>query len=296
MEISKDFRSGYAALIGRPNSGKSTLLNQFLKFKLSIVTRKPQTTRKKVLGILTEDKYQIVFIDTPGVIEPRYNLQTHMMKYLGSALEDADIIVYLSDVSRPGSDPEILREKILPQNKPVIVALNKIDLVNKDEILPLIEKYRSHLHTEAIIPISAMNNDGTDLLLREIVNRLPYNPPYYPPGYVTDQQERFFVSEIIREEIFDRYGQEIPYSCHVQIEEFREREKGKDYIRAVIFADHISQKGILIGKNGQALKRVGEGARRKIEGFLERPVFLELYVKVMENWRKKERNLKDLGY
>ncbi len=296
MEQYQDFRAGYVALVGKPNVGKSTLLNQLLKFKISIVTHKPQTTRKKVLGILSGENYQIVFIDTPGIIEPRYSLQKVMMKYVRNAMEDADLIVYLVDASAPRQDFDPLEQQIAPMEKPVILALNKIDLVKKNDLLPLMDAYRSLYNFRALVPISAIKGDGLDELVQEIVNNLPYSPPYYPPDYVTDQQERFFVSEIIREKIFQLYGEEIPYSCHVQIEEFKENPGRKDFIRAIIYVERISQKGILIGKKGQALKRVGELARQEIEAFLGRPVYLELYVKVMEDWRKKENKLRRLGY
>ena len=296
MNIPPDFRSGYVALIGRPNVGKSTLLNQMLKFKLSIVTHKPQTTRKKVLGILSGENYQIVFIDTPGMIEPRYTLQKYMMKYVRSAIEDADLVVLLEDVTDLPGDLSRLTESLQEVQKPVILALNKIDKKRKLDLLPIIEQFRRLYDFAAIVPISALNGDGVDELVKEIVHNLPHNPPYFPPDYVTDQQERFFVSEIIREKIFQLYGEEIPYSCHVEIEEFKERPGRKDYIRAVIYVEKLSQKGILIGKKGQALKRVGELARVEIEEFLGRPVFLELYVKVMEDWRRKERKLRTLGY
>ncbi|MEJ2637521.1 MAG: GTPase Era [Calditrichia bacterium] len=296
MDLPRDFRSGYVALIGRPNAGKSTLLNQLLKFKLSIVTRKPQTTRKNVLGILSDEHSQIVFMDTPGLIEPQYDLQKMMMKYLESALEDADVIIYLLDVTASGEIFTAYEEQIFLKEKPVILALNKVDLIQKEKLLPLIENYQGKYNFESIIPISALKNDGLDRLVKELVHSLPFNPPYFPPEYVTDQQERFFVSEIIREKIFELYSEEVPYSCHVQIEEFRERPQRKDYIRAVIYVDRISQKGILIGKRGQSLKRVGELSRNEIESFLERPVFLELYVKVMGDWRRKPSKLKSLGY
>ncbi len=296
MDSYQNFRAGYVALVGRPNVGKSTLLNQLLKMKLSIVTHKPQTTRKKVLGILSGENYQIVFIDTPGIIEPRYNLQKVMMKYVRSAMEDADVIVYIVDASSTRKDFEEIGEQIAPLEKPVILVLNKIDLVKKDDLLPLIDAYRSLYDFRAIVPISALKGDGLDDLVEEIIQNLPHNPPYYPPDYVTDQQERFFVSEIIREKIFQLYGEEIPYACHVQIEEFKENPGRKDFIRAIIYVERLSQKGILIGKKGQALKRVGELARQEIEAFLGRPVYLELYVKVMEDWRKKESKLRRLGY
>jgi len=296
MQLEGEFRSGYAALIGRPNVGKSTLINQLLNFKLSIVTAKPQTTRKKVLGILSGDDYQIIFVDTPGMIDPKYNLQKIMMNYLDHAIQDADVIVYLVDASSARHDFDALENGLLPVHRPVILALNKIDLVQKDKILPLIDGYRKYYNFQAYVPVSALKNDGLDFLVKEIVHSLPANPPYFPPEYVTDQQERFFVSEIVREKIFQQFGEEIPYSCHVQIEEFKEQAGKKDYIRAVIFVDRLSQKGILIGKQGLSLKKLGESARWEIEQFLGRSVFLELYVKVMENWRKKPGKLKSLGY
>ncbi len=296
MDVPENFRAGYVALIGKPNVGKSTLLNQLLQFKLSIVTKKPQTTRKKVLGILSQKNSQIIFIDTPGLIEPKYNLQHVMMKYLDTAIRDADMVVYLTDVSGARRDIDEIKNKFVSIQKPVILVLNKIDLIDKRELLPLIELYQKIFDFDKYVPISALKNDGLDILIDEIVSRLPESPPYYPPEYVTDEQERFFVTEIIREKIFELYGQEIPYSCHVQIETFKENPGGKDYIQAVIFVDQMSQKGILIGKKGQALKKVGQSARREIEQFLERPVFLELYVKVMEGWRKKKGALKSLGF
>ncbi|NOX36907.1 MAG: GTPase Era [Calditrichaeota bacterium] len=292
----KDFKAGYVAILGRPNVGKSTLLNQILKFKLSIVTPKPQTTRKRVLGILNGENYQIIFIDTPGIIEPRYNLQKVMMKYVRNAMEDADVLLYMVDASRPTEDLEAVKERIEPVGKPVILALNKVDLVRKDTLLPMIDQYRKIYPFEAIVPISALKNDGVDRLLREIVRLLPQSPPYYPSDYITPEQERFFVAEIIREKIFLLYGEEIPYSTHVEIEEFKERPEQKDYIRAIIYVEKPSQKGILIGKQGQALKKVGQYAREEIEAFLGRPVFLELFVKVNEDWRKKDTKLRRLGF
>jgi len=189
-----------------------------------------------------------------------------------------------------------VNENLGEVGKPVILALNKIDLIKKELLLPIIEGFRNNYNFEAIVPISALKNDGVDLLLKEIVHNIPASPPYFPPDQITNQQERFFVAEIIREKIFKFYGEEIPYSSHVQIEEFKERPGHKDYIRAIIYVEKISQKGILIGKRGQALKRVGELARQEIEAFLGRPVYLELYVKVMEDWRRKDVKLKSLGY
>ncbi len=284
------------AILGRPNAGKSTLLNALLNFKISIVTAKPQTTRKKVLGILNGDNYQIIFIDTPGIIKPGYDLQKVLMQYVNEARQDADVICLMSDVSSGiASVPPDLKH-FAGIEKPLILVLNKIDLIEKSSLLPIIDEYRKKFPDSAIVPVSAANQDGLDLLLREIVGNLPEHPPYFPKDYMSDQNERFFVAEIIREKIFQFYSKEIPYACHVEIEDFVEQAKRKDVIRAVIYVDQPSQKGILIGKQGRALKKVGESSRRDIETFLNRAVYLELYVKVLPNWRKKLSKLKSLGF
>jgi GTP-binding protein Era len=297
-QFNQQFKAGYVAVIGYPNAGKSTLLNHILGQKLSIVTDKPQTTRKNVLGILNAPDYQIVFIDTPGLLDPRYNLQKMMMKFARNAIRDADIIVFVQDVSVKKHNPEEVAEILGDtKGKPVILALNKIDLLkDRKEVLPLIEVYKAAYPFKSIVPISAEYNDGIADLLQEMINLLPFSPPFYPSDYITDQQERFFVAEIIREKIFKLYSKEIPYATHVEIEEFEEKEHGKDYIRAVIYVERSTQKQILIGKNGSALKRVGTYARQDIERFLGRPVFLELFVKVSPDWRKKDSLLKQLGY
>ncbi len=296
METLKGFKSGYVAILGRPNVGKSTLLNQMLKVKLSIVTPKPQTTRKKVLGILNGENYQIVFIDTPGIIDPKYNLQKVMMKYVRHAIEDADVVLYMVDAAAPRQNFDEVAEHLKGVSKPVVLVLNKVDLIKKDQLLPMIDAYRQVHEFQAIIPISALKGDGVDRVIEELVKLLPEGHPYYPSDYVTPEQERFFVAEIIREKIFLLYGEEIPYSTHVEIEEFKERPGHKDYIRAVIYVEKNSQKGILIGKQGQALKRVGQLAREEIEAFLGRPVYLELFVKVNEDWRKSDTKIRRLGY
>lgn len=288
-----DFKAGYVMLLGPPNAGKSTLLNQILDFRLSIVTTKPQTTRKNVLGILNGGAYQVILIDTPGLIVPKYALQSMLMRYIERSLQDADMIIYLVDVTSAIGSVGI---QLLTADKPVILVLNKIDLIDKRNILSLIDQYRKIFNFSAYVPVSALKKNGLQDLLEEVVNRLPVHPPFFPPDYLTDEPERFFVSEIIREKIFELYSQEIPYACHVSIEEFIEKKGAKDYIRAVIFVDQLSRKGILIGKNGRALRTVGEQARQDIEKFLGRPVYLELYVKVISDWRKNSLKLKSLGY
>ena len=292
----ENFKAGYVAILGYPNAGKSTLLNQFLNHKLSIVSRKPQTTRKKVLGILTLKKAQIVFIDTPGLLNPKYNLQQIMSNYITNAVEDADVLLYLVDASRVKKITSETIQFFSKVDKPVVLAINKIDLVDKKKLLPLISQFDKEIKFSAVVPISALKDDGLDRLRDEIIRLLPYCPPYFPVNYLTDQQERFFVSEIIRERIFELYSEEIPYSTHVQIEDFKERPGRKDFIVANIYVEKNSQKGIIIGKEGRALKKIGQLARVEIEKFLDRPVYLELFVKVLTDWRHKDSKLKELGY
>ncbi len=287
-------KSGYISIIGKPNVGKSTLLNRLLKIKLSIVTAKPQTTRKRILGILTEGEYQCYFLDTPGVIEPSYALQEQMVKQIKRALTDADIIIWMIN---PWFKPEDYPETFLKacKKKPVLCVINKIDLVQKGELLKVIDEVKG-LPVKEIIPISALKGKGLEACKKNIFKYLHENPFLYPEEDISDQPERFFVAELIREKVFKSFSKEIPYSTCVLIDEFKERERGKDFIRAIIYVERKSQKGILIGKNGEALKKVGEQARRAIEGFLGRGVYLELWVKVKEKWRKDKKFLKELGY
>ena len=292
------FQAGYVAVIGLPNAGKSTLLNHLIEQKLSIVTDKPQTTRKNVLGILNAPGYQIVFMDTPGMIDPRYNLQEMMMRFVKTAINDADLLVYVLDVSDKRQKPETVRDLLSgAKGRPVLLALNKIDLLDDPKkVLPMIEAYQAVFPFSGILPISAERDISLDKLVVEMVKSLPISPPFYPTDFITDQQERFFVAEIIREKIFTLFSKEIPYATHVEVEEFRESNGAKDYIRAVIYAERQTQKQIIIGKKGEALKRVGASARKDIEQFLDRPVFLELFVKVSPDWRKKDSLLRQLGY
>jgi len=295
--ISPNFKAGYVALIGRPNVGKSTLMNALLGQKLSIVTPKPQTTRHRVLGILSEQDYQMIFLDTPGLLIPRYKLQETMVRTAKSAIEEADVLLFMiepEDKISP-ANRSILSD-LVQTKKPTILTINKIDLVAKEKLLPIIEAYSKSFSLTSIIPISALKADGLDKLKQLLIGNLPVGFPFYPPDAITDQPERFFVAEIIREKIFQQYGEEIPYSTTVTVEEFKERDKGKDYIRAVIYVERNSQKGIIIGKQGAALKRVGQIAREEIESFLGRAVYVELFVKVKEKWRQKEGILRELGY
>lgn len=298
MELNKkNFKSGYVAIIGKPNVGKSTLINDFLECKLSIVTPKPQTTRKKIMGVLTKEDYQLIFYDTPGIIEPRYELQKYMVKAAYGAIEDADVILLMVEPWKPPTDEdkEVLK-KLSYVNTPVILAINKVDLVEKDSLIPIISAYDTQLKFAEIVPVSALKGVNIDLMLSLIVKYLPEGEPFYPEDYMTDYNERFLASEIIREKIFEFYGEEIPYSTTVEIEEFKEREVGKDFIRAIIYVERNSQKGIIIGENGKAIKQVGVIAREEIEKQIGRKVYLELQVKVMKKWRKDKSKLQKLGY
>lgn len=288
-----NFRSGYVALIGMPNVGKSTLLNALMKQKLSIVTAKPQTTRRRVLGILSADDYQAILLDTPGVIEPRYRLQELMMKDVTTSAADADVMVFMADATKETVD-EMSLEYV--GDRPAILALNKIDRVKKENVLPLVEAYVEKHEFDEVIPISALKNYQLDILLETIVERLPMGHPFYPREMISEQPERFFVAEIIREKIFELYRQEIPYSTQVNVVSFEEREGEKDFIDAEIMVERDSQKGILIGKGGKALKKVGSLARKDIEAFVDSGVFLQLHVKVRSDWREKDSFLRSFGY
>jgi len=294
------YKAGYVALIGEPNVGKSTLMNAMLKQKISIVTNKPQTTRHKILGILNGEGHQIIFFDTPGIITPHYLLQEVMMRYASSALDDADIVLLLVDAEKMRAGEYVKDhtafQKIQSVKKKTFLAINKIDRVDKAALLPMMEGFSKAFPFEEIYPISALNSEGIVELTNGLEARLPEHPPYYPEDIVSEAPEKFFVGEIIREKIFEQFSQEIPYSTTVDIVAFNEREKRKHFISAEIFVERQSQKGILIGKAGSALKTLGEKARKEIEQFLGHPVFLELHVKVRDNWRGDETWLKRLGY
>ncbi|MEO0079625.1 MAG: GTPase Era [candidate division WOR-3 bacterium] len=286
-------RTGYVAIVGLPNVGKSTLLNRLLKQHLSIVAPKPQTTRHRILGILNGPDYQALLLDTPGILEPKYPLQKFMKREIEEALKDADVVVLVVDANQPLDE----LTPVLPaldRNK-TIVALNKIDRVEKRSLLPLAEELaRSGL--EQIFMISALNGDGVEDLKAAVVALLPEGEPLFPSDQLSDRPERFFVAEIIREAIFNRYGAEIPYATTVEIDEFKEKPGHKDYIRATIYVERDSQKAIIIGAGGRALKKTGSIAREEIERFLGRPVYLELWVKVREKWRQNEKFIRETVY
>ncbi len=293
----KTFKSGYVAIVGKPNVGKSTLINDFLGCKLSIVTPKPQTTRKKIMGVLTKGDCQIVFYDTPGIMEPKYELQKYMVKEAYDAIEDADVILIMAEPFEPPAEKDKdFFEKLSHLNIPVILAINKIDLVEKDSLIPILSAYSEQFKFAEIVPISALKGTNLDLIQTLIVKYLPEGEPFYPEDYITDYNERFLASEIIREKVFEFYGEEIPYSTTVDIEEFKERGKDKDFIKAIIYVERKSQKGIIIGESGKAIKRVGVIAREEIEKQIGRKIYLELWVKVMEKWRKDKGKLRRLGY
>lgn len=309
QSTSRPFRCGYVAIIGAPNVGKSTLMNALVNQKISIVTPKPQTTRHAILGILSTGQYQTIFIDTPGLITPTYMLQKVMMETASRAIADADVIAYMSDAARksgdagPNPEESALFAMLLGGRKPVFLVLNKVDLVHKDVLLPMIEVYARAFPFKEIFPISALTRDGTQDLLAAMVSELPEHPPLYPLDIVSEHSERFFVGEIIREKIFEHYEKEIPYSTTVDIVEFKEREgdaRGgrpvKWFISADVYVERDSQKAILIGRRGAALKDIGSRARRDIEQFLQHPVFLELHVKVRSDWRNDKNWLTRLGY
>ncbi|MFC1799736.1 GTPase Era [Candidatus Eisenbacteria bacterium] len=292
----QDIICGYVAVVGRPNVGKSTLVNRMLRFPLSIVTPKPQTTRHKVLGILSEEGVQVIFLDSPGIMTPHYALQNLMLGNAWSAIEGADLVLLLVDprARRLEAGSEML-EKLAGMDKKVILALNKTDKVSKPELLPLIEYYHGLGFFEEIVPISALTGDGLDSLKEAVKTRLPRRPPFYPLDDLTDRPQRFFVSEIIRQKVFEHFGEEIPYSVAVVIEEYKERKDAKDYIRAIIVCERTSQKRMLIGSKGEAVKTFGQAARDEIEAFVGKGVFLELKVDVMKNWRKDENQIRRLG-
>jgi GTP-binding protein Era len=296
-----DHKTGYVAILGLPNAGKSTLLNALLGQKLSIITSKPQTTRKRILGILSEENYQVIFLDNPGILSPSYLLQEKMMDEVGTSVKDADIIVLMLDIGddflgKKLMEQEFVKKYVLNSPKEKLLILNKVDLITQEKVNELIKHFESNRQFKSVIPVSASLNFNIRRVLEEIIELLPEGPKLFPDEYVTDKNERFFVSEIIREKILELFRDEVPYSCEVLIADFKERSENKDFISAEIIVEKDSQKAIIIGKNGTAIKKLGSEAREAIEKFLEREVFLELRVKVKKKWRSDEKMLKSFGY
>lgn len=288
-------KSGFVNILGNPNVGKSTIMNALVGEKLSIITPKAQTTRHRILGIVNGPDFQIVYSDTPGILNPKYRLQETMMNSVRTALTDADVILYVSDVTEQYRLKNDILESIKKSEIPSIVVVNKIDLTDQQKLERIVEYWQSEFPLSPVIPVSALNNFNLDTLLNAIVSRIPEGEPYFPEDQLTDRYERFFASEIIREKILGNYEKEIPYSVENEIESFEDDGK-LIRIRAVIHVTRDSQKGIIIGHKGAKLKRVGTEARHDLEDFFGRKVFLELYVKVTKDWRDKPQILKRFGY
>jgi GTP-binding protein Era len=288
-------RSGFVNILGNPNVGKSTIMNALVGEKLSIITSKAQTTRHRIMGIVNGDDFQIVYSDTPGILKPRYMLQESMMTFVNIALTDADIILYVTDVNEKTEDESGYTARIIKSGIPVIVAINKIDLSNQEDLEKIAGLCEKRFPGSPVIPVSALNRFNLDTLLNAVISKLPEGAPYFPKDQLTDKYERFFASEIIREKILLNYQKEIPYSAEVEIDSFSEEEK-IIRIRALIHVTRDSQKGIVIGHKGEKLKKTGTEARRDMEEFFGKKVFLELYVKVTKDWRDKPKELKRFGY
>lgn len=288
-------KAGFVNIIGKPNAGKSTLMNLLVGEQISIITPKAQTTRHRIIGIVNEPDYQIVFSDTPGILKPNYKLQENMMKFVEGAITDADIVLAMVELGEIASTEHEIVEKISRAKVPVILAINKIDLGNQELVMEKISQWQTVLPNAIIIPISALNKFNSAALISKILEFLPEGPPYYDKDALTDKSERFFVSEILREKILKFYQKEIPYSIEVVIDEFKE-EPLITKIRAIIVVSRDSQKGIIIGHQGKAIKKVGTEARKDMEKFLAKKVFLETFVKVDKDWRDNDTRLKNYGY
>jgi GTP-binding protein Era len=288
-------QAGFVNIIGKPNVGKSTLMNILVGERLSIISSKAQTTRHRILGMINSDNYQIIFSDTPGMIKPQYELHKNMMSFVNISLEDADLIVFVTDLFETEEEIETIIEKINQSGIPVLLVINKIDLAKEGQLDTVTEYWTSRIKADSIIYISALEKFNTEKILQEILDRLPEHPAFYDKGELTDRPERFFASEIIREKIFNNYKKEIPYSSEVSIEDFIEDSKIIK-IRATIFVERDSQKGIIIGDQGKMLKKVGIEAREELEKFFRKKVYLETFVKVETDWRKNKLKLKKFGY
>ena len=290
-----EHKAGFVNIIGNPNVGKSTLMNVLIGEKLSIITHKAQTTRHRILGIFNEENYQIVFSDTPGIIKPAYKLQESMMNFVQSAFQDADVLIYMVEMGEKQLKDESLFEKIKNTKIPLLLLINKIDLAEQKEVEKQIKLWKEKVPNAEILPISALNKFNIDKILERIKQLLPVAPAFYDKDAITDKPKRFFVSESIREKILKHYKKEVPYSVQVEVEEF-EDEEDIIRIRAIIYVLRESQRGIIIGHKGAGIKRIGTEARRELERFFDKKIFLETVVKVKKNWRDDDRQLKSFGY
>lgn len=296
VDVIPGHRAGFVNIVGNPNVGKSTLMNDLVGERISIITSKAQTTRHRIMGIVNTPEYQIVFSDTPGVLKPKYKLQESMLEFSEGALTDADVLLYVTDVVEDPEKNKDFLDRVAKEKVPVLLVINKIDLVkNNEELEAIVERWKTRLPNAEIFPTSAMEHFNIDNLKKRIVELLPPSPPFFGKDALTDKPMRFFVTEIIREKLLLNYDKEIPYSTEVLVEKFEEKEKSI-HIMAVIYVERDSQKGILIGKGGEKIKKVGIQARQDIETFFDKKVYLELFVKVEKDWRNKENKLRQFGY
>ena len=295
MEHKRNHRSGFVNIVGNPNVGKSTLMNRLVGEKISIITAKSQTTRHRIMGIVNTPEYQIVYSDTPGVLQPNYKLQEQMLGFSLSALDDADVLLYVTDVVEKIDKNDKFLNKVQQLDLPVLLLINKIDQTNQNDLEKFVDIWKQMLPKSEIYPISALNDFGVEMVQKRILDLLPESPPYFEKDALTDKPARFFVTEIIREKSLLIYQKEIPYSIEVVVEEFKE-ESDIIRIRAIILVERDTQKGIVIGHKGESLKKLGTMARKDIELFFEKKVFLQLYVKVEKDWRDRDNMLKRFGY
>src|SRR5699024_5564640 len=293
----KEFKSGFVSIIGRPNVGKSTFMNKVLGQKIAIMSDKPQTTRNKIQGVYTTDDSQMIFIDTPGIHKPKHQLGEHMMKVARNTLRETEVILFLVNVSEElGRGDEFIIDMLQNTKTPIVLVMNKIDLVHPDKLIQQIEVYKDKLDFSDIVPISALQGNNIEKLLQVIEGYLPEGPMYYPADRVTDHPEHFIVSELIREKALHLTSQEIPHAIGVEIDRMKADEKGTVHVSATIYVERNSQKGMVIGKNGKMLKEIGKLARADIENLLGSKVFLEVWVKVQKDWRNKTQFIRSLGY
>ena len=294
MSEHQEHKAGFVSIVGKPNVGKSTLMNQLVGERLSIITSKAQTTRHRIMGIINDEDFQIVYSDTPGIIKPKYELHESMMRFVNSSLEDADLILFVADVYEKFDEEDVF-DRIKDVNLPVVLLVNKVDLATQEEVKEKVEELSRRLDPKVSMGISALHKFNTENVLSCILEYIPEHPPFFDKDSLTDKPERFFASEIIREQIFLNYKKEVPYSTEVIIESFKE-EADIIRIRAVIVVERDTQKAIMIGKGGRMLKRIGSEARKQLESFFQKKVFLEQFVKVEQHWRKNKGKLSRFGY